>query len=204
MKKTSAVALLLTAAITGAASVTMDAAPSAPAPVQPAADSIPAVGDVMPEFPGGKAAKLKYLTDSLRYPAAAREAGKEGKVIVQFVIDREGNVTSPSVVQGASEELDAEALRLVGAMPCWTPGYQNGKPVKATYLQAVKFSLDPDASRARQLAPCEPKYTEITTAIIDGVECPADSLRKIPSDSIASMRVDRSGGKPVMRVTLKH
>jgi len=97
--------------------------------------------EYQPEFPGGQAALLEYLRRNVRYPAAAQENGIQGRVIVQFVVNRDGSVTDPAVVRGVCPVLDREALRVVASMPRWRPGMQGGRPVRATYAVPVSFKL---------------------------------------------------------------
>lgn len=95
-----------------------------------------------PAFPGGMSAMLQYCKDNMRYPQTAKEKGIEGHVVVQFIVDETGKVTKPEVLRGIDAELDAEAIRLVKAMPRWTPGRRNGKAVPMTFTIPVKFRLD--------------------------------------------------------------
>lgn len=96
----------------------------------------------MPKFPGGNI--QQYVADNLRYPAAAKEKGIEGKVYVRFVIDTTGKTVDPEIVRGVSPELDAEALRLVREMPTWQPGMQAGKPVRVSFTLPINFRLTPE------------------------------------------------------------
>lgn len=99
------------------------------------------VVEQMPQFPGGPAAMMKFIADSLRYPSIACENRIEGRVIVKFVVDCEGNILNPLVVWSVDPLLDREAIRLVKLMPKWTPGTQNGKPVNVIGLVPVIFKL---------------------------------------------------------------
>ena len=99
------------------------------------------VVEQMPQFPGGPAAMMKFIADSLRYPSVACENRIEGRVVVQFVVDCEGNILNPLVVWSVDPLLDREAIRLVKLMPKWTPGTQNGKPVNVIGLVPVIFKL---------------------------------------------------------------
>lgn len=94
-----------------------------------------------PKFPGGHDAMFDYLTNNLRYPPQAREEAAQGVVFLTFVIHEDGSVADVRVVRGVHHLLDAEALRVVGAMPAWTPGKQRGKPVKVQFTMPVKFTL---------------------------------------------------------------
>ncbi|MBB1550739.1 MAG: energy transducer TonB [Prevotella sp.] len=99
------------------------------------------VVEQMPQFPGGPAAMMKFIADSLRYPSVACENRIEGRVVVQFVVDCEGNIVNPLVVRSVDPLLDREAIRLVKLMPKWIPGKQNGKPVSLIYCVPVIFKL---------------------------------------------------------------
>lgn len=95
----------------------------------------------MPEFPGGMEGLRAYLRSHIQYPLAAREAGIEGKVMVTFVVNKEGKIERATVVRSIGGGCDKEALRVVNAMPAWKPGKQNGLPVKVWYTLPVAFSL---------------------------------------------------------------
>lgn len=97
--------------------------------------------EVMPEFPGGTAALMKYLGSHIKYPTISQETGSQGKVIVQFVVDRDGTISNPEVVRGVDPHLDKEAIRVISSMPKWTPGVQNGKKVRVKYTVPVSFRL---------------------------------------------------------------
>ncbi len=99
------------------------------------------VTETMPQFPGGQGVMMKYLAANIKYPASAVKAKKQGRVIVAFVIQKDGSVTNTRIVKSVDPELDAEALRIVKAMPNWTPGTQDGKPVDVNYTIPVVFSL---------------------------------------------------------------
>ncbi len=94
-----------------------------------------------PEFPGGEAAMYKWLGDNINYPPAASEEGVQGRVVVEFVVGKDGSITNVRVVRPRHPALDKEALRVVKAMPKWVPGRNNGQPVKVTYTLPVTFRL---------------------------------------------------------------
>lgn len=94
-----------------------------------------------PEFPGGEAAMYKWLGDNIVYPSAASEEGVQGRVVVEFVVGKDGSITNVRVVRPRHPALDKEALRVVKAMPKWVPGRNNGQPVKVTYTLPVTFKL---------------------------------------------------------------
>jgi TonB family protein len=104
-------------------------------------DDVFVVVEQMPTYEGGYEALMKYLTESIRYPVAAHEAGVQGRVICQFVIDVDGKVLNPRVVRSVDENLDAEALRVIGLMPDWNPGKQRGEKVKVRYTLPINFKL---------------------------------------------------------------
>jgi periplasmic protein TonB len=95
----------------------------------------------MPEFPGGAAALQRYLSSSVRYPVIAAENGIQGRVYIQFVINKLGEVTNAEVLRGVDPSLDREALRVVQAMPKWTPGKQRNRPVSVRYTVPINFVL---------------------------------------------------------------
>lgn len=94
-----------------------------------------------PSFPGGESAMYKWLQDNIIYPAAASEEGVQGKVTVQFIVEKDGSITHVQVVRGKHPALDAEAARVIRKMPRWTPGRNNGQPVRVTYHLPVQFKL---------------------------------------------------------------
>lgn len=106
--------------------------------------------ETMPQFPGGKLMLMKYLADNIKYPASAVKAKKQGRVVVTFIVQKDGSVTHAKIAKSIDPELDAEALRIVKGMPRWTPGTQNGKPVSVRYMVPVKFSLQKDATPGKK------------------------------------------------------
>ncbi len=97
--------------------------------------------EVAPQFPGGTKELMAWLGKNIRYPVAAQEAGKQGRVVLQFVITKEGKVADIKIMRGVSPELDEEAVRVVKAMPAWTPGKQDGQAVNVRYTLPVTFRL---------------------------------------------------------------
>ena len=95
----------------------------------------------MPKFPGGEDSLWRFIKANLVYPEKEKQDSIQGKVIVGFVLNEEGIVTMPEVKRGISPGLDAEALRLVGLLPKFTPGKQQGKPVKVKYVLPIVFKL---------------------------------------------------------------
>ena len=100
------------------------------------------VVEKMPEFPnGGMPGLMKYLSDNIRYPEAAKVAGIQGRVTVVFVVDKDGSITNVETLRGVDAELDKEAIRVISSMPKWIPGMQKGKAVKVRYTVPVMFRL---------------------------------------------------------------
>ena len=106
------------------------------------ADAIHEVVDEPPSFPGGDAAQIAFLSNNLRYPAVAMEQGIQGRVVTQFVVDKDGSITDVKVVRSLDPMLDKEAVRLVKSMPKWTPGKLNGSPVRVKYILPLSFRLE--------------------------------------------------------------
>ena len=99
------------------------------------------VVEEMPEFPGGMAECMKFLAKNIKYPTIAQENGVQGRVIVQFVVNKDGTIVDPVVVRSVDPYLDKEALRVIKAMPKWKPGKQRGKAVRVKYTVPVTFRL---------------------------------------------------------------
>ena len=103
------------------------------------------VVEEMPEFPGGgMSAFMDYIKKNMRYPASAKEKGTQGRVTVQFVVDKDGSIKDPKLLRSVDKDMDAEALRLISSMPKWEPGRQKGQPVAVKYTVPVMFRLDDD------------------------------------------------------------
>lgn len=95
----------------------------------------------MPEFPGGMAECMKWLGKNINYPTEAKEKGTQGRVIIQFVVEKDGSITEAKVARGVDPLLDAEALRVINSSPKWKPGKQGGQPVRVKYTIPVAFKL---------------------------------------------------------------
>ena len=98
--------------------------------------------DVQPEFPGGSQALNAYLGNNVKYPSAAVERGSQGKVVVSFVVERDGSISQARVVRAVDQDLDREALRVILAMPRWKPGSMGGKNVRVRYTLPITFRLN--------------------------------------------------------------
>ena len=99
------------------------------------------VVEQMPMYPGGDAALMGYLRDNIKYPTVAAENGVQGRVVVGFVVERDGSITDVNILRGVDPSLDREAMRVVKSMPRWTPGKQNGSAVRVKYQVPVAFRL---------------------------------------------------------------
>ena len=138
-------------AVTSAAPVKVEAGAQPVADASVAAvpgddDKVFDVVERQPEFPGGQAALMNFLRETIKYPAEAAKNGIEGRVIVQFVVGSDGTVGDAKVMRGVDPLLDQEALRVINAMPKWTPGKQDGKPVAVKYTIPVTFRQDGGAA----------------------------------------------------------
>ena len=99
------------------------------------------VVEQMPQFPGGPNALFEYLSKNIKYPVVAEENGIQGRVIVTFVVERDGSITDVKVPKSVDPSLDKEAMRVVKSMPHWIPGKQNGSAVRVKYTVPVTFRL---------------------------------------------------------------
>ena len=107
-----------------------------------ATDKVYEVCEQMPIFPGGDAALMKYLSENVKYPALAIKAQEQGRVVVSFTVEKDGAISDVKVARSVTPSLDAEAVRVVKAMPKWTPGKQDGQLVRVRYNVPVSFKLN--------------------------------------------------------------
>ena len=115
------------------------------------------VVEQMPEYPGGMSAMMEFIGKNIKYPVAAQKAKIQGRVVIQFIVDKEGNIICPRVIRGADPLLDAEAIRLTTIMPKWKPGMQRGQAVNVKYTVPIMFRLqEPEKSLAVQNATVTP------------------------------------------------
>ncbi|NLX67251.1 MAG: energy transducer TonB [Bacteroidales bacterium] len=116
--------------------------PPPPKPkVEEVTEEIFVVVEEQPEFPGGQAAMMKFLSDNIKYPVIAQENGIQGRVICNFVVERDGSITDVQVVRGQDPSLDREAVRVIQQMPRWKPGKQRGSAVRVRFTLPVVFRL---------------------------------------------------------------
>jgi TonB-dependent SusC/RagA subfamily outer membrane receptor len=188
-------------------------------------DKVFDVVDKMPEYPGGLNAMMNYMVQNVKYPAAAIEAGAQGRIFVRFIVNKEGKVTNAKVLyvtakasdvkstgavseagksdgqkarskegyEAAGKAMDAEALRVVNAMPDWIPGEQNGKKVAVYYTLPIQFKLDGDSKNA---AKTEKEALNIKNPdgtrplyILDGKEISESDFKEVQADIIQSVNV---------------
>ena len=97
--------------------------------------------EVMPEYPGGVQAMMNFIGENVKYPEDAVKNNQSGRVFISFVVEKDGKVSEVKVMRGVCESLDNEALRVVKAMPDWTPGKMNGKAVRVRYTLPIVFKL---------------------------------------------------------------
>lgn len=143
-----------------------------------------------PVFPGGDVALRKFLADSVKYPEEAKKQGIQGRVFVNFIVDKEGYVKNVKVAKKINEYLDAEAVRVVSSMPRWTPGKQRGEAVSVSYTVPIKFALGENetgisAQEAKSHEP-NPDMTD-WTFIIDGKKGTFEDMKAVDINNIVYM-----------------
>ncbi len=121
--------------------IAVAAPPPPPAPKPEVSNKVFDVVEEMPSFPGGTGALMSFLSSNIKYPVVAQENGVQGRVIVGFVVERDGSITDVRVMRSVDPSLDREAQRVVKAMPRWKPGKQNGSAVRVKYTVPVVFRL---------------------------------------------------------------
>ena len=120
--------------------------PSPPPPPVPTEksdlkDDVYKLVDNMPRFTGCDEARIRYIMNNVKYPAAALEKGIEGTVYIAFIVEKDGSITNAKVIKGLGKPCDMEALRVIRAMPKWIPGTQKGNPVRVQFNMPIKFKL---------------------------------------------------------------
>ena len=121
--------------------IAVAAPPPPPAPKPEVANKVFDVVEEMPSFPGGQGALMAFLSSNIKYPVVAQENGVQGRVIVGFVVEKDGSISDVKVMRSVDPSLDREAQRVVRAMPRWKPGKQNGSAVRVKYTVPVVFRL---------------------------------------------------------------
>jgi len=137
--------ILIVSALLMSCSDRKDKNPASPPPtaVAPSDDTVFDTVDIMPEFAGGNKALIQYLSDNIKYPEEAKANNTMGKVLISFVVEKDGSVDNVKVVRGIDPNLDSEALRVVRSLPDFEkPGIKNGKEVAVNYMVPINFMLD--------------------------------------------------------------
>ena len=155
------------------------------------------VVEEMPSYPGGMQKAMRFLAKNIKYPVTAQEAKIEGRVIVQFVVRRDGSVSDIHTVRGVSPELDAEAMRVVSLMPKWNPGKQRGKAVSVKYTMPITFRLQTPAPKSEEeKAPLQLQMTVANDADASIVSDVKNHLRSYYTTNLPdSLKVRASDGK---------
>lgn len=145
-------------------------------------DSVYTFVEKMPQYPGGEKEVIKFLSQTMRYPEEAVKKGDNGKVIVQFVVSKTGKVENAKVLRGVSPELDNEALRVIGLLPDWTPGEQNGEKVAVYRIIPVLF---------KKISPEDAwEVNEKTVVVIDNVKMPVNfNINILNIDKFSTVKV---------------
>ena len=104
-------------------------------------DKVLEKAEVMPQFPGGDQAMMKFVSENVQYPEEAKEKEISGRVMVGFIVEKDGSVNEVKIVRGIGGGCDEEAVRVVKAMPKWKPGKEKGKPVRVSYIMPIFFKL---------------------------------------------------------------
>ena len=105
-------------------------------------DMLFSVVEVMPQYPGGQIAMMKYIMENMKYPEQAMKEGIQGRVAVRFIVEKDGSISDVKPVLSVHPLLNKEAVRVVKSMPKWSPGKQNGKPVRVQLIVPIMFKLN--------------------------------------------------------------
>ncbi|MDR3651482.1 MAG: TonB family protein [Paludibacter sp.] len=150
--------------------------------LQVAKDSVYTFAEKMPQFPGGEKELVSFLNKTISYPVEAQKKNESGKVIVQFVVSKTGKVEGAKILKGVSASLDSEALRVIGLLPDWTPGEQNGEKVSIYRILPITFKgVSPEDAWIPN---------EKTLVIIDNVKMPENfNVNILNPEKLASITV---------------
>lgn len=143
----------------------------------------------MPEYPGGTKAMLKFIAQNMKYPVEAQKKGVEGRVVVQFLVTKQGKVEKAHVVRSVCKSLDAEAVRVVRMMPNWKPGKQRGKRVNVQYTIPVQFKLKGKKAKKPVKLTLNKLGSDKIMIIANGKEIDQKILNALSPDKIESMTV---------------
>lgn len=148
-------------------------------------DSVYAVAEKSPQFPGGEQALLKFLTTNIKYPEIAIENKKEGRVVISFIIEKDGSISNPKVARSVDPSLDKEAMRVIMTSPKWTPGEIKGEIVRVKYTMPIMFALPGKATtenKAKGTAPVESQKSD------DDVKTVVDKSPQFPGGEEALLK----------------
>lgn len=151
------------------------------------------VVEEMPEYPGGTQAMMLFIAENLRYPAECADKGIQGRVILSFVVEKDGTISSIEEMRSPDERLTAEAIRVVSSMPKWKPGKQRGQEVRVKYVMPISFRLNDDKDGI--IVVDEVKAAQSSDApskglfLIDGKAVPYEELQNRSTDDIQSMDI---------------
>lgn len=167
-------------------------------------DDVYEVVEKMPKFPGGIAELMKYLSSNIKYPVEAHKAGIQGRVVVSFIVNKDGTVKDAKIVRSVDKSIDAEALRVISAMPKWQPGYQDGKAVSVRYTVPVTFRLTGESGKVQSTEAGNDNinvkmssdnnnvnisFKDTRYYVINGVHVDAAEVKKISADKIKEIVV---------------
>lgn len=147
----------------------------------------------MPGFPGGDLAMMQYLSGNIKYPEEARDNNIQGRVVIQFVVEKDGSISNAEVVKSVHELLDTEALRCVSAMPAWTPGTQQGKPVRVSYTIPINFKFRDSDSDFKSVRVSYMK--EMNVALFKSCKTPANAAMTVMPENLDNAVVDLIRGQ---------
>ena len=166
------------------------------------------VVDEMPQFPGGASKLFEFIAQNVKYPKEAENAGIQGRVIATFVVEKDGSISEAKVMKSVNPLLDAEALRVINAMPNWTPGKQRGEAVRVKYTVPVSFHLQGDKAPVTQYeanlnydGDGKKKLSEVVVVAygpnkeakplvyVDGKEIPFEDINKVDPKTIEQMNI---------------
>ena len=164
------------------------------------------VVEQMPAFPGGQAALMQFLAKNLRYPEEAHKNNIQGRVIVNFDVEKDGSITEARIAKSVAPLLDAEALRVINSMPNWTPGRQNGEAVRVKYTVPVTFRLQGEKSPSTEESDKLTFGPEQADYVVDGELIDGDVFQMLKSGDIKSMTIEKpkkNGEKVKILITTK-
>ncbi|MFC0875413.1 TonB family protein [Saccharicrinis sp. FJH2] len=142
------------------------------------------VVEKMPQFPGGEAAMMKYLSQNIHYPDVAKKNGIQGRVYINFIVEEDGSLSNIEVKRGVDPSLDKEAVRVIKAMPKWKPGVQRGKRVRVSFMLPINFVLNDGKSKSEKLTIIEDKPAVDENVVFQIVE----NMPQFPGGEEAMMK----------------